>query len=230
MKKIFNFTICMIALGMISCTSNEQKANKLIKQYMFESLYDFKSYEPTKTSIDTLRADIYLNEEALEYAEKGIEYASRIEDLNEEVENNKRDMEFAASMNRHFSSSYGKFQYNEAKEKYHKSQTAFNYALREVLVCMYNIIFIKEEIDQNPAILSGWKVNHKYRCNTRGGDISLGEMIFIMDDEFQEILTTYDVDDMPYAGYVEFIKKTLTETDKEALISKIEELESNGIQ
>ena len=55
-------------------------------------------------------------------------------------------------------------------------------------------------------------------------------MIFIMDDELQEIVTTYDIDEMPYAGYVEFIKKTLTETDKEALMSKIEELESDGIQ
>ena len=130
-------------------------------------------------------------------------------------------------------------EHHEADEHHHHSVNSHIWmSVKNAIVQCENIATelsqlypqYKEEIDKNPAILSGWKVNHKYRCNTRGGDISLGEMIFIMDDEFQEIVTTYDVDDMPYAGYVEFIKKTLTETDKEALMSKIEELESDGIQ
>ena len=227
MKKIFYYFICAIALFMVSCASNEQKANKLIKQYMFESLYDFKSYEPTKTIIDTLKPDLYIDEEVLEYAETGIKYGMQIEELNKDVEDAKEDMEFASSMNRHFSSSYGTYQYNEAKERYEKNQAALNYALRETLVCMYNILCIKEDIEQNPTNeLSGWKVKHKYRCNTRGGHIALGENIFIMDKDFNEIIKVYEADEMPYAGYVEFIDKILEEADKDALLAKIKELES----
>ena len=92
---------------------------------------------------------------------------------------------------------------------------------------MYNILCIKEDIEQNPINeLSGWKVKHKYRCNTRGGHIALGENIFIMDKDFNEIIKVYEADVMPYAGYVEFIDKILKEADKDALLAKIKELES----
>ena len=52
MKKILLVLTAIVALTATSCTSNEKKAYKLIKQHMYESLYDYKSYEPTKTTVE----------------------------------------------------------------------------------------------------------------------------------------------------------------------------------
>lgn len=48
MKKLLLFSVCMAIL--CSCSSNQKKAERLVKQYMKENLDDYKSYEPIKFS------------------------------------------------------------------------------------------------------------------------------------------------------------------------------------
>lgn len=55
MKKVLQYTILLV-LAIVSfsaCKSNEQKAAALIKDYMFKNLFDYESYEPIETSIDS---------------------------------------------------------------------------------------------------------------------------------------------------------------------------------
>lgn len=227
MKRIFIYFALTCVILLTACSSNENKANKLIKQYMFESLYDFKSYEPTKTIVDTLKPELYFNEEAIEYAKTGLSNATKIPELTEEVKSAQDKMEFASSMSRHFSSSYENYHYKMVKKEYEDAQTALNNATREALVCMHNILVMYEELQENQTNeILGWKVTHKYRCNNRGGNLALGEDIFLIDKDFKEILHVYDTQDYDYAACVEFINSVLEQGyDKDELLAKIEELE-----
>ena len=49
MKKILFLFLFMPLL--ISCKSNEDKINDLIREQMFQTLYDYQSYEPIETHI-----------------------------------------------------------------------------------------------------------------------------------------------------------------------------------
>ncbi len=54
-KKIFGLMaiIIMGAFVMSACTSREEKVAETIKNEMFKTLYDFESYQPVETKIDT---------------------------------------------------------------------------------------------------------------------------------------------------------------------------------
>lgn len=47
MNKTRSIIVAILAIGLlvISCKSNEEKANELIKDYMYKSLYDYDSYQ-----------------------------------------------------------------------------------------------------------------------------------------------------------------------------------------
>ena len=49
MKKILG--TLLLATSFISCKSNEDKACDLIRNVMFETMYDYQSYEPISTTL-----------------------------------------------------------------------------------------------------------------------------------------------------------------------------------
>ena len=49
----------LAALLISACTSREEQVAETIKENMFKTLYDFDSYQPIETKIDTLKSDIY---------------------------------------------------------------------------------------------------------------------------------------------------------------------------
>ncbi len=51
--------IILIAVIFTACQSKEEKLNKLIKDDLFKTLYDFESYEPIETIIDSAFTSIY---------------------------------------------------------------------------------------------------------------------------------------------------------------------------
>lgn len=63
--------ILSIALSFLSCQSKEKKAEELIKERMFETAFDFDSYQPISTSIEETHIDIFSNLECIEAA-KGV--------------------------------------------------------------------------------------------------------------------------------------------------------------
>jgi hypothetical protein len=224
MKKIEVYSVITLMLLLTACSSNEDKANKLIKQYMFETLYDFKSYEPTKTIVDTLKYELNFNEEAIEYAKDAVDTGMKCQELENEIKRANDEMDLAISI---FGKTNENYPYKKAKREYDEAQSSLKKAQKEVLECIYNIIITNEDIVQNyKNEILGWKVIHKYRCNNRGGNIALGEEIFLMDSEFKTIINVYDMTDSEYITCVEFFKYVLSQDwDKDALTEKIKELE-----
>ena len=66
MRKILSFLFVFLLL--CSCQSREEKVAELIKQEMFKTLYDFESYEPIETKIDSAFTSIYTDSIIKSYA------------------------------------------------------------------------------------------------------------------------------------------------------------------
>mgnify|MGYP001512705410 CR=1 FL=1 len=59
MKNVITLLSCAVALVMTSCTlSNEEKAEKLVKETLKDYLYHPDSYEPISTKVDSMFIDV----------------------------------------------------------------------------------------------------------------------------------------------------------------------------
>lgn len=213
MKHINFYLSVLLAFTLVSCASKEEKANKLIKQYMYESLYDFESYEPMKTTVDSLYADVRFDDEALSYAKAGRKSLNEVSGLLDEMHSAQQSMDIWSDSYTSFGRSKFEAARNEFKEKYEAVQQS----LREVYMSMLKILDRKEYIEQNQnGEFVGWKVEHKFRCKTKGGNAAIGNYIFIFDKDLKEIINTYDIDDDDYSSIVDFLEEAL-DREKEEL-------------
>ena len=57
--KTLLFIVASATILLSGCKSKEEKANELIKDDMFKVLYDFASYEPIETNIDSAFTSVY---------------------------------------------------------------------------------------------------------------------------------------------------------------------------
>lgn len=95
---------------LVGCKSREEKVAELIKQEMFKTLYDFESYEPVETKIDSAFTSIYTDSVIKSYA-----YIARsfLDDVQEGLDKVK-DAQRTAEIWRDSYSSYGRGKYEEA--------------------------------------------------------------------------------------------------------------------
>lgn len=54
MKKLILILAAVSAIFLISCKSEIEKAEDIIRAYMFETLYDYDSYQPISTEKDVI--------------------------------------------------------------------------------------------------------------------------------------------------------------------------------
>lgn len=220
MKKINLVLLSLLSVFVVSCTSKEEKANKLIKQYMYENLYDFESYEPTKTVLDTLYADIRFDKEAYQAARFGQMNLEKSDEYINEAHSAGRSMDIWSDSY----TSYGRSQWTEANNKMKTCIDNAKKCMAEVSAAMLIIKEREEVINNKTAEMQGWKVWHKFRCKTKGGSATIGDYCFIMDCDLKEIITVYDLDDNKHKEIIGFIDEAITHTkaDLEADIRKFQ--------
>ena len=209
MKHIKFYLPILLAIMLVSCASKEDKANKLIKQYMYESLYDYESYEPMKTTVDTLYADIRLDKEAYALAMVGQKNLEKVNEYLDKAKSAQRSMDIWSDSY----TSYGRSQYNEAKAMFRDNLNEARRCMRQVYAAMLKILDREEALQQcNKDEFVGWKVEHRFRCKTKGGNSTIGEYVFTTDKDLKEIIASFDTDDEDYKDAVSFIEETLTKT------------------
>lgn len=192
---------------------------------MYENLYDFESYEPMKTTLDILYNDIHFDKAAYAYAVIGKRSLNMSNEYLREVESASTSMDiWSASY-----TSYGRSKWNEANEKMKENLEKAKQSLAKVYKAMIGIKEREEILAQAPADeQTGWKVNHRFRCKTKGGNATIGDYCIIFDKELKEILDVYDVDDDDYKSYIGFLDDALS-YNKADLESNLKQYESEEI-
>lgn len=200
MKKIL--FLATVVLVMTGCKSREEKAAELIKQEMFKTLYDFESYEPIETKIDSAFTSIYTDTLALLYANEISSMFNELDDAKTEYESAKSAMEIWSDSY----SSLGVYKFNEAKKKVNDYIEKIDDALKKTENIYESIKKRNNEIGRS---FIGWKATHKFRCKTKGGNFDLGNYLYIFDKKIETILYTEDMDNKDNSRLIEIINEAI---------------------
>ncbi len=217
MRNLIKLVGCFAFAAFVSaCQSNEQKAEMLIKSYMKATLYDYESYEPVLTNLDSLpRVELF--GKMMPKVEKIIEARESVEEINQKINFASIDVRHAKSsmaLWRDMKGSYARAEYQNAKDEY-------NLALENEKKLKGNLVEKENEIkrhkqdilalfqDTTAYIESGWVVLHRFKCNTRGGDASIGEYVFIANNDFDTIYYTIDAEDPNATFVLQYISEEL---------------------
>lgn len=173
----------------VGCSSNEKKAEKLIDDYMYKHLHDYKSYEPVETIIDTLYNVPITDDACIQAAAQMAMYSEQCDEYIEEAEDAERTMDIWSGG----WSSTSRKEWNKAARKSMEARINQCTQYKEVLKNAKIIVEKLPELDGKTQV--GWLVRHSYRCNNRGGNSMLGTEIFFIDKEFKTILNSFDDED-----------------------------------
>lgn len=200
--------IALSALIFVGCKSREEKAAELIKQDMFKTLYDFESYEPIETKIDSAFTSIYTDTLALLYANGANIIFENMDNAKTEYENARSTMEI-------WSDSYtslGRDKFNEAKQVVDNYLPQIDKALNQIEETYANIRNRNDKIGRS---FIGWQAKHKFRCKTKGGNFDIGNYLYVFDRNFSRIISVNDLDNKDTHQLSEIINDALNSEPKE---------------
>lgn len=199
MKKILLW-LPIIAVIFSGCKSKEEKAAELIKKEMFRTLYDFESYQPIETKVDSAYTSIYTDSIILSHAYIAKQLLADVDKCLEEIKDAKSTMEIWEDGY----SSLSRTKFNDAYDKYKKNlEEAKSY----MNVVNSSIDSIKILANNFTPKFYGWMVTHKFRCKTKGGSPDIGDYIYIFDKDMKNIIHKEDINDESLAS----LKKIITE-------------------
>lgn len=182
MKNVITLLFCAVALVMTSCTlSNEEKAEKLVKETLKGYLYYPDSYEPISTKVDSMFVDVTTIESIMKISDD-------IKDLMSKINRCKRKIESAeSSMDIHapdgYSSQFSRRVYAREKKEKEEAQSEMDKYTKKL---SEQLVSLKENVAKyHKGEFTGWVVSHRFRSlNGEGSKTIPGEMIFFCDKVF----------------------------------------------
>ncbi|MBR5551222.1 MAG: hypothetical protein IKV83_04825 [Muribaculaceae bacterium] len=181
MKKI-QLLFCAVALVMSSCAlSNEEKAEKLVKETLKDYLYHPDSYEPIYTRVDSMFIDVTTIEPIMKVSEDIMDLLSKINSCEYEIESAESSMDIWTPSG--YSSQFSRGKYARAKKEKEEAQSnleKYNKKLSSQLTSL------KENVAKyHKGEFTGWAVSHRFKSLNGAGSMTIpGEMIFFCDEEF----------------------------------------------
>jgi len=167
MKNIIGLSLISLTLIFASCSSNENKAQKLIKQYLSENLNDASSYESVEFSgLDSLFSSYMSTPEGEELWKKGGmigTFHERASELEIELITEKKPETIAIYED---SIKIYKQLATEYETKYNENEKAYK------------------------GNFTGWQMTHKYRAKNKLGATVLESTLFNLDKEFTKVTYT----------------------------------------
>ena len=186
MKKIFY--LALVAIVMVACgQSQEQKAEYLIKESLKKSLYKPETYKPVETKVDSAFApydDPAFFEELAELGKMNSEY----EELESKAKHAKSSM---AIWSGPYMSAYGRNEEQEAKSDYEEANAKLEKLKtkgRKQFEKIANMLQVSNKF-------IGYKAVHNYRADNNAGNTLIGNTIFFIDKNFEEITYSMEVDE-----------------------------------
>lgn len=188
-KILFGSLLIML---FVSCNkSPEEKANVLIEVDVKKTLYHPESYDPAETLLDSAFTpfdDPLFYEKTLQLLKIGMSIV--------EFEENMKQAQHSMS---HYSglpyqTAYDKLSYQEAKDDYdNNAQNKINAENKARMLADE----LKSRLNKEKQFI-GFKARHRYRASNNAGQIVFGEMKYLFDKDFQQIIASYDMDGDEY--------------------------------
>ena len=183
--------LVVFAVIMTSCTlSNEDKAEKLVKETLKDYLYHPDSYEPIFTMVDSMFIDATIIEPIMEISNEIKDLMYKINRCEREIESAESSMDIWAPNS--YSSQLSRGEYARAKKDKEEAQSNLNKYTNKLSA---QFISLKENAAKyRKGEFTGWVVTHRFRSLNGAGSMTIpGEMIFFCDKEFT-ICSGYEAD------------------------------------
>lgn len=183
-----NLLLAIPFLLIVSCSSKEEKANELIKADMFKSLYDYESYQPIETIIDSSFIEAKKDSIVRGYAYLLIENLNIINKSLDKVESEKRSLDIWSDSY----SLYGRGQYLDHYRNIKKELADIKGYMTIANTLMFSI---KTRADSLGTSFIGWEAKHKFRCKNKGGNPDIGNYLYVFDKDMKRITYKEDLED-----------------------------------
>ena len=197
------FAVIVVACGQ----SQEQKAEILIKESLKKSLYKPDSYKPVETKVDSAFApydDPAFFEELAELGKMNSEYA----DLEKKAKLAKTSMSIWSGS---YQTSFGRNQYQDAKEEYNEANAKIE-KLKTKGRKQYKKV---ANMLQGNRKFIGFKAVHNYRADNNAGNTLIGNTIFFIDKNFEEVTYSMEVEEYnQLQEAIEQLQEQLEETEE----------------
>lgn len=187
MKKIIILFTLIVLL--FSCTSKEKRAEKLIKQDLFETLFDYSSYEPVKTDkLDSAFSSPQTDSTIYSLASDFKYVFDKCNEVEEKINDELSDMKLWVGSYGY----YGLSKYAEAKEKFDEDMELYKYyahsvdSLREILRIQIR--------DFKPEFI-GYETIHRFRSKNRAGNYTLSDIEYVFDKNIKNIIRRENISD-----------------------------------
>ena len=189
-KAIITLSLCAVTFIMASCAlSNEEKAEKLVKETLKDYLYYPDSYEPISTRVDSMFIDVTAIEPIIEISDEISDLISKIDKCEMDIESAETSMNIYAPDG--YSSRFTSGKYARAKkEKYARAkkekEEAQLYLDKYAKKLLGKVASLKENVAKyHKGEFTGWAVSHRFRSLNGAGSMTIpGEIIFFCDKEF----------------------------------------------
>ena len=174
-KTIVTFSLFAVALILASCTpSNEEKAEKLVKETLKDYLYHPDSYEPISTRIDSMFIDVTTIEPIMKISGEISDLISKIDKCNMDIESAETSMNIYAPDG--YSSRFTRGEYARAKKEKEEAQSDLDKYAKKLLG---EVASLKENVGKyHKGEFTGWAVSHRFRSLNGAGSMTIpGEMV-----------------------------------------------------
>ena len=183
---------------------------------MFKTLYDFESYEPIETKIDSAFTSIYTDSIIKSYAYIARAFLDDVEENLDKIKDDRNTMEIWSDSY----SSLGRSKYNEALKNYGERLDKTKRYMEVVNNYMGSIKIISSNFKPE---FYGWKASHKFRCKNKGGNFDLGNYIYVFDKKMNSIIYKEDIDDDSNNKIRNIIDEAISSKDEGSANANIEE-------
>lgn len=200
--------ILLAAILLFGCKSKEDKAQELIKENMFKTLYDYSSYEPIELKMDSSFTSIYKDSIVFQNGHLLQSCLKELKNISEEMKDVRNTLEI-------WGDGYSGTSRRKIKEALEKRDEIIEKrnAVNEIIKPAQKKI---REINKNfKSEFDGWKAYHKFRCKNKGGNFSIGNYVYYFDKNISKILSYHDVEDEDYIQVINLINESLNESDDE---------------
>lgn len=187
MKRMF--ALSLILAMAIACTpSPQKKAEALVKEAIQKTLYIPNSYEAVETQLDsafTPYHDPAFVATVLDICKKGVE----LDELDSKMKSAKSTMSIWSGP---YMTSFGRNQYNEAKEEYETTKGKYDALTAKIQKMAEGL---RAQIEKEPEFI-GCLVHHTYRAQNNAGNVLMGGAYFLLDKDLTQIIAQWDEEEI----------------------------------
>lgn len=187
--------------------SPEQKADVLIKDSLKKTLFKPETYKPIETKVDSAFAP-FDDPVFYEELEKLGNMESEYEELEKKAKLAKSSM---ALWSGPYQTALGRNEYQEAKEEYDETNTKIEKLKTKGKKQSKKVA----EMLQGEKKFIGYKAVHNFRADNNAGNTLIGNTIFFIDENFNEIRYSLEVEEYnQIQDYIHQLKDQIEENDE----------------